>query len=143
MVKKLFVIMAFTFALVMGGPIAEAQAATNTATYIQVQESVQTKLMIQIKAEMDQLQLARPAGWWGWTQCLASVAVWVGTNATLGLKVASLVKKAGSIKIAIQKAMTRINRLSKDKKKLAVATLFTAVGAEILGIGGIVAFCFS
>ena len=143
MVKKVLLIMAFAFTFAMASPVGEAQATTNMVTQIQAQKAAQAKVMVQIKAEMAQLQLARPAGWWGWAQCLGAVAVWVGTNVAIGLKVAALVKKAGSIRSAVQKAMVRIKKLPAAKKKLEVAKLFVAVGGEVLGMGAIVQYCFS
>ena len=85
---------------------------------------------------------ARPDGWWGWTQCLGTVAAWTASNAFVAAKIATLAKKAGSLRRAIQKAQAKVGGYPKSKKRWAAIALIGGVGTEISGIGGVVAACF-
>lgn len=90
-----------------------------------------------------QVDLAQPDGWWGWTTCLASVAVWTGANALAAVRVAALVKKAGSVKAAIQRVQRAVARTPRAKKRLAVIAAISAVAADILGLDAVIDKCFN
>ena len=85
---------------------------------------------------------AQPAGWWGWTQCLGTVAAWAASNAFIAAKIATLVKKAGSLRRAIQKAQAKVGQYPKSKKRWTAIALIGGVGTEISGVGAVVAACF-
>ena len=90
-----------------------------------------------------QVERAQPDGWWGWTTCLASVAVWTGANALAAAKVAALVKRAGSIKRAIQRIQAAVARTPPAKRRLAVIAAISAVAADILGLDAVIDKCFN
>ena len=141
MVKKLLLIMAFTFALTMAGPIGEARAAVNT---VSVQTEAQSVLygpyLANTPSSVDRLL---PAGLWGWTLCIAAVTAWIGTNALLAAKVVSLIKKAGSIKNAISKIKTQADRMNPTKRRAYIIGSFVYVGVNILGFDAVIDKCFS
>ena len=85
---------------------------------------------------------ARPSGFWGWTVCLGHVAAWVGGNAWVGSKIATLVKKWGSIKKVILKAKAAYNRAPRNQKAHQLRLALGAVGGEIIVANGIVENCF-
>ena len=143
MFKKTVLVLILVSTLAMAGPSGEAQAATNTATQVQVQQAAQAALATQVQAELDALELARPAGWWGWTMCLTSVAAFAASNGFAAYKVAKLVKAAGSIRAAVAKQQARISKLSKARKQVEVRRMFLGVIAEIFAVDAIVDNCFN
>ena len=158
MVKKLLLIMAFTFALAMAGPVGEARATTNTAEAIQVvqaHEIAQAQAVVAyIEATLamgkplsitsEQLAvLARPAGFWGWAKCIASVVVLVGGTGWVAIRLSMWIRKAGSIKRAIMSAQAKINRMPKYKQKAEAFKVLRDVGLEALGIIAVYDACFN
>ena len=135
MIRRCIVAGLLASALVGGVGIVPAQAAP---------ETVQAPTVVLVLEGLTDAEaaLAAPSGWWGWTNCIRAVVVFAGTNALAGLKVASLVKKAGSITRAIQKLQARIARLPKAQKRGAIIAGIIGVGGELAGVNEIVTNCF-
>lgn len=92
---------------------------------------------------LNRTDLMQPDGWWGWTVCVSTVILWAGTNAFAAAKVAALIRKAGSIRAAVEKAQRAVALASRAQKARAVASALLGVAGEVVGVGGIVDACFS
>ena len=147
MVKKLIVVIALAFTLALAQPVGEARAATNTAP---IAASIPTAYIQFTQAELygpDLIPLAGtqalPSNWWGWTMCVTSVAAFAAANYAIGMRVAALVKKFGSVRAAVRRAQYLFARMSRVNKRLAVAQFLGAIAAELFGVDTIVDKCFS
>ena len=87
--------------------------------------------------------VADPNGIWGWAVCISAVTAWLAVNATVGLKFAQLVRKFGSIRRVIEKAIAAYQKAPKNKKRQAVVNSLGAVAGELLGVEAIRSSCFS
>ena len=142
MVKRLIVVMALAFTLALASPVGEARAASNPAYTATPISFSYDQLYGPDLLPMSSTQ-ALPNNWWGWTMCVTSVAAFAAANAAIGLRLASLVKKFGSIRAAIRRAQALYGRMSKIGKRMAIAQMLGAITAELFGVDTIVDKCFS
>lgn len=148
MIKKLIVVMALAFTLSLAQPVGEARAATNTAVAFtprptQVDYYSYTQLYGPDLLYGLEVAQALPGSWWGWTKCVGSVMVWGGTNALVGLKVAAMIKKAGSIRAAIMRIQRVVTMTKPALKRTAILTAIVGIGGDILGLDAVIGACFS
>ena len=86
---------------------------------------------------------ADPSTVWGWTVCVATVATVLAGNATLALKVLTVVKRFGTLKKTLQIAYKAYKQAAAGKKVEAIKNAIGAVGAELFGINSIKSKCFN
>ena len=138
MIRRCIITAVLAAALIGTTAVPASAAPSPSSAQVQVWAPSELEALL----ALDTADLARPDGWWGWTQCVGAVAVWGASNAFAAAKVASMVKRFGSIRAAIAKAQALIRLASPSKKRWAIVAALGAIGTEIAGVGSIVDSCF-